>query len=76
MNVPIIPTLIDTPRNWRACKGSLDGTKLIAADHGGFLYTSTNSGITWTARMTDIVRKWWVLASSSDGIYIHQQIQV
>jgi len=51
---------------------SSDGTKLVAVENfngqiGGYIYTSTNSGATWTARMTDSNRDWQSVASSSDG---------
>ncbi len=41
--------------------------KLAAVLNGGFIHTSTNSGETWTARMTDTNRFWRSIASSSDG---------
>ncbi len=33
--------------------------------YGGQIYTSTDSGVTWTARESD--RDWWSVASSADG---------
>ena len=36
------------PLNWSAIASSADGTKLVAAVNGGYIYTSTNSGATWT----------------------------
>ncbi|MBI5775499.1 MAG: hypothetical protein HZA89_17400 [Verrucomicrobia bacterium] len=44
---------------------SSDGTKLMAVVYGGQVYTSTNSGVTWTARESN--RDWTSVASSSDG---------
>jgi hypothetical protein len=44
---------------------SADGTRLAASVFGGQIYTSTDSGVSWTARATDLV--WWGLASSADG---------
>jgi hypothetical protein len=38
---------------------------LAATVKNGNIYTSTNSGVTWTAR--DSVRGWWSIASSADG---------
>jgi len=32
-----------------------------------YLYTSTDSGLTWTARMDDAYRFWRSVASSADG---------
>ena len=43
------------------------GTKLAFVEYGGYLYTSTDSGATWTPRMTDAYRSWFAIASSSDG---------
>ena len=42
-----------------------DGTKLVATVNGGQIYTSIDSGATWTAR--DVDRAWSSVASSSDG---------
>jgi hypothetical protein len=33
--------------------------------NGGKIYTSTDSGVTWTPR--DSSRNWWAVASSADG---------
>ena len=44
---------------------SADGTKLAAVEDGGFIYTSTDSGLTWTPR--DSERYWLGVASSADG---------
>jgi len=46
--------------------------KLAAVDYGdnnpgGYIYTSDDSGVTWTARATDALRPWQTIASSSDG---------
>ena len=50
---------------WRGMAASADGTRLVAVTWGGQIYTSTDSGATWTAR--DSVRNWWAVASSDDG---------
>ena len=50
-----------------AVTSSSDGAKLAVADFGGYLYTSTNSGLTWTKRMPDSTRGWGSIASSADG---------
>ena len=52
-------------RQWWAVASSADGTKLVAAELGGLLYTSINGGIDWTPR--DSARAWVTLASSADG---------
>jgi hypothetical protein len=38
---------------------------LVAVEFGGRIYTSADSGLTWTAR--DAARNWYAVASSSDG---------
>jgi hypothetical protein len=55
---------------WMGIASSDDGTKLVATDfganaNGGYIYTSTDSGVTWTPR--GITRNWNAIASSSDG---------
>jgi photosystem II stability/assembly factor-like uncharacterized protein len=66
-------------RQWAAVACSADGRKLVAADeglrdrkyggshdsNGGRIYTSTDSGKTWTPQGTD--RRWACIASSADG---------
>ncbi len=44
---------------------SSDGSKLVGAMYAGQIYTSTDSGVTWTARESS--RDWSGVASSSDG---------
>ncbi len=46
---------------------SSDGTKLVAAVFGGDIYTSTDSGATWTDRTGAGLRNWYSVSSSSDG---------
>ena len=54
-------------RNWKSIASSGNGTKLVAAVYGGFIYTSADSGINWTQRMSDTNRNWTSVTSSSDG---------
>lgn len=55
-------------RPWRDISSSSDGTKLAAcATAGGYIYTSDDSGATWTERTNAGSRTWTGLASSSDG---------
>jgi hypothetical protein len=63
-----------TPRGsalkWMDIASSSDGRKLVATDfganaNGGYIYTSTDSGVTWTPR--GLARNWKAIASSSDG---------
>ena len=51
---------------WVAVASSADGGRLIAAVHGGKLYTSSDKGGTWTARDAD--RNWVSVAASADGV--------
>ena len=37
-----------SPLNWSAIASSADGTKLVATVNNGYIWTSTNSGATWT----------------------------
>jgi hypothetical protein len=61
----------DTNRDWSAVASSADGTKLVAADSGdgagGQLYTSTDSGVNWTAQANAPSTSWESVASSADG---------
>ena len=54
-------------RGWQPITSSSDGTKLAAAVAGGFIYTSTDSGATWTAQSGSGSRSWPSITSSSDG---------
>jgi hypothetical protein len=53
-------------RSWRPIASSADGTKLAAAMRGGRIYTSTDSGMTWTARESTS-QEWSRITSSADG---------
>lgn len=55
----------DSTRNWSDIATSADGTKLVAAEYGGRLYTSIDAGAHWTPR--DASRNWRSVASSADG---------
>jgi len=57
--------LTDSNRNWYAVASSGDGSKLVAVVRGGQIYTSTDSGVTWTPR--DSNRMWQSVASSDNG---------
>lgn len=50
---------------WMSVASSAAGTKLIAADYGGQLYTSADSGMNWTPRESN--RNWFSVASSANG---------
>jgi photosystem II stability/assembly factor-like uncharacterized protein len=51
---------------WTGIATSADGNKLAAVAYNGGIYTSTNSGSTWTATSAPGA-KWWAIASSADG---------
>jgi hypothetical protein len=53
-------------RSWYGLASTADGAKLVGAVYGGQLYTSTTSGINWTAR--DSTRNWRAVASSGFGM--------
>lgn len=59
-------TPTENSRPWYSIASSADGTKLAAATSAnGQIYTSTDSGVTWTARESN--RFWYSIASSADG---------
>ena len=58
-------TLATDYQIWTSIASSSDGTKLVAAADGGQIYTSSNSGVSWTAHETN--RSWTAVASSVDG---------
>ena len=53
--------------HWRSIASSSDGSKLAAVVYGGSLYTSSDSGATWTEQTAAGSRDWSSIASSSDG---------
>ena len=54
--------------DWYAVASSSDGTKLVAVvGNFGYIYTSTDSGATWTEQTDSGTRNWYGVASSSDG---------
>ena len=46
---------------------SADGSRLVAADYTGQIYTSSDYGETWTPHEIDNVFVWVSVASSADG---------
>jgi photosystem II stability/assembly factor-like uncharacterized protein len=54
------------PGYWNSMASSADGTRLMAVAWSDYIYISTNSGVTWTARETP--RNWLGGASSADGM--------
>jgi len=59
--------LIGDQSSWQSIASSSDGSKLAAVVWDGSLYTSSDSGATWTERTTAGSRDWSSIASSSDG---------
>lgn len=60
---PVAPPL------WTDIAVSADGTRIAATAYGGSIWTSTDSGETWTERVAGGAPKnWKSIASSSDGI--------
>ena len=49
-----------------SCCSSSDGTKMYIATSGGFIFTSSDSGTTWTQRASSGL--WNNIACSSDGV--------
>jgi len=55
-------------RSWRSITSSSDGTKLAAVNSDTEpIYTSTDSGATWTQQTASGSRTWYSITSSSDG---------
>jgi hypothetical protein len=52
---------------WDSIASSADGGKLVAAGDHGPLYTSPDSGATWTSNSGPSELWWWSVASSADG---------
>jgi photosystem II stability/assembly factor-like uncharacterized protein len=70
--------LDDTDRHWSSITSSADGTKLAAVNrstkigqgnytNGDHIYTSTDSGVTWTEQQGTPLLKWSSITSSADG---------
>jgi hypothetical protein len=52
-------------QQWYGLAMSSSGTIMVASAYGNYLYTSNNTGTTWTQR--DSVRNWGAVACSSSG---------
>jgi photosystem II stability/assembly factor-like uncharacterized protein len=52
-------------RDWLCITSSADGSKLAAVESFGQIYTSADSGVSWTAR--ESIRGWQCITSSADG---------
>ena len=59
-------TSVGSTKSWWGITSSADGTKLAATVQGGNIWTSTDSGASWTSRAAS--RNWYNgIASSTDG---------
>jgi photosystem II stability/assembly factor-like uncharacterized protein len=56
-----------TSINWRVITSSADGTKLAAATASNYIYTSSDSGYTWTQQTSSTSQFWGGITSSADG---------
>ena len=52
---------------WQSIASSSDGTKLAAVVKNGYIYTSSNSGVTWTEQTSAGQPYWYSIASSNNG---------
>lgn len=59
-------TMVDTPSTWYGIASSADGSRLAAVASVNGIYTSVDSGITWTAVSVPSAQ-WRSIASSADG---------
>jgi hypothetical protein len=54
-------------RNWNSIASSFDGSKLVATVNAGYIYTSTNTGVSWVERTSTGLQNWSGIASSTNG---------
>jgi photosystem II stability/assembly factor-like uncharacterized protein len=54
-------------RAYTSITSSADGQKLAITTDGGYIYTSTDAGVSWQTRESAGVRNWLAIDSSSDG---------
>ncbi len=67
-NSELWSTINSDARNWRAIAASADGSKLVAVvNPNGYIYTSSDGGITWIPRTSIGVKNWSSVAASADG---------
>jgi photosystem II stability/assembly factor-like uncharacterized protein len=72
------PDGIDLDREWRCVASDADGSNLIAGQYSAVtgaksrLYTSADSGVTWTERKPagDVNKSWGCVASDADGSFL------
>jgi prepilin-type N-terminal cleavage/methylation domain-containing protein len=55
-------------RNWYGLDSSTDGTKIFGVANGDYIYTSTNTGATWTQAGVSLgTQSWYAITLSADG---------
>jgi len=59
-------TQVASSLNWNGIASSADGTKLSAVAYGGYIWTSTDSGATWSQSQSASTN-WSGIASSADA---------
>lgn len=57
-------------RQWTAVACSSDGSRVVVAAWGDYVYTSADGGNTWEKRTSLGTRNWRAIACSSDGLKI------
>jgi hypothetical protein len=55
-----------SPQQWNRIAASADSTHVVASVYGGQIFTSSDSGTTWTAQAS-VSANWRAVASSADG---------
>jgi hypothetical protein len=60
-----VATPRESNRSWTSVASSADGSKLVAVVNNETIFTSTDSGASWTVR--ESIRAWQSVASSADG---------
>ena len=54
-------------KSWREIDMSSDGSRIVAVVYGGFIWTSSDSGVSWSQQNGSGSRNWLSVASSSSG---------
>ena len=57
-------------RTWTSITSSANGSMLAAGTYNGYIYTSSDCGVTWTAQTLSGQHYWSSVTSSSDGKYL------
>ena len=60
-------TSVGATKNWRPIATSADGTKMAAIVYAGNIWTSNNSGETWTEVAVGNTEQWYSITMSADG---------